>query len=317
MRRALRALALPLGLALALVAPPASADGGSQRGDWRFRDDDKTVKVVVVGGSISAKRRTGYSDHIRQQCSNVELKNLGVTGAGAGAIKKHFRNQVIKNRRVKLQDERFEYWVLHHGGVNSILTPDTTASHYRETFVLAHEHGMKVLAFTLLPWGTPRSSKFQGAEGVRRFKASRQVAQYLMGQLSPEEALGNFTSRREDPEAPWQPQEEPDIRVNLWDGPLRDAEAEPFEADRQRKKISKDSRWKSFHRKMEASEREADLAADTQLAVEMPRWFMKRDLHSFDHVHPNAKGHWVIFNEACPKLPESWGCTCPSPGPLE
>ena len=38
---------------------------------------------------------------------------------------------------------------------------------------------------------------------------------------------------------------------------------------------------------------------------------MREELHAFDHVHPNEKGHEIIANTTCVELPENWGCTCP------
>jgi lysophospholipase L1-like esterase len=46
------------------------------------------------------------------------------------------------------------------------------------------------------------------------------------------------------------------------------------------------------------------------MLADLPRWYLRKDLRSFDHIHPNEKGHAIIAETMCPKLPESWGCTC-------
>ncbi|HRI08397.1 MAG TPA: hypothetical protein PKW35_11290, partial [Nannocystaceae bacterium] len=46
-------------------------------------------------------------------------------------------------------------------------------------------------------------------------------------------------------------------------------------------------------------------------AAAIPQWFLRAELRSFDHIHPNAEGHRRIAEYACPHLPASWGCECP------
>ena len=48
------------------------------------------------------------------------------------------------------------------------------------------------------------------------------------------------------------------------------------------------------------------------MAAEIPRWFLREELRSFDHIHPNSEGHRLIAEAACPRLPASWGCECPN-----
>ena len=56
--------------------------------------------------------------------------------------------------------------------------------------------------------------------------------------------------------------------------------------------------------------REARVAELVAQVRELPRWFMKQELHSFDHIHPNMEGHRLMAETICPRLPASWGCDC-------
>jgi lysophospholipase L1-like esterase len=46
------------------------------------------------------------------------------------------------------------------------------------------------------------------------------------------------------------------------------------------------------------------------MLADIPKWYMKEEYRSFDHIHPNNRGHKVIADTICPKLPDSWGCKC-------
>jgi len=74
----------------------------------------------------------------------------------------------------------------------------------------------------------------------------------------------------------------------------------------------RDAWWRSQVAGLTDPERAARLAADAQLAAEIPRWYLRRELRSFDHIHPNREGHRLIAETVCPRLPASWGCRCGS-----
>jgi hypothetical protein len=77
--------------------------------------------------------------------------------------------------------------------------------------------------------------------------------------------------------------------------------------------LAKSKRWQRANAQLDELQRQTKLEADVQEAVELPRWYLRRELRSFDHIHPNEEGHRLIAEIMCPSLPESWGCTCPSP----
>jgi len=294
-----------LGWALQVSeTPPAPAT-------WRFRDAEKPVKVVVLAGSIGAFSKS-YAGVLQDMCSEIEVRNLSKTGFGAWPLKQHFKQQVLENRNVDLGDPRYEYWLVYGGGINSIGNPEATNHHIRNTFMLAHKAGMKVVGLTITPWGDERDARFRGLEGLKYRRASQLVVDFVMGRLSPARALGSYVAKRPGKDGSWTPAELAEIAVDLYDSPLRDRDAATRDPAATRKLVAGDGAWRKRHAGLSDAEREAALASDAALLTELPRWYLRPELRSFDHVHPNAEGHRHIAATVCPKLPEHWGCRCES-----
>ena len=289
-----------------VVEPPAT---------WRFKHDDKNVKVVVLAGSVGAFWGQSYAREVERMCSNVEVKNIAKVGYGAYPLKKHFRKQVLDNRRLNLKQEGKEYWLVYGGGVNSIGTPHSNNHHVKATIVAAkHLAGMKVVELTQSPWGDERDRRWRGIAGLGARKRSKLVADFIMQRLTPEEALGSYASQRPGGKTgPWDPLEVPDISIDLYDSPLRDKDATPRDLDKMRELVRKDPEWRRETKHLTEEQRAAQLEVDAQLLADVPRWYLRRELHSFDHIHPNEKGHAIIAATMCPSLPPSWGCTCADP----
>ena len=128
---------------------------------------------------------------------------------------------------------------------------------------------------------------------------------FIMGRLTAEQAFGPSRAGSE-----FAPGERPDIGVDIYDSGLRDAEA-PLRENARMERFVKVDRWvKSELKGMEGDARAERLAAFTELALALPRWFMKREYHAFDHVHPGIEGHRVIAQTMCGQMPDSWGCEC-------
>jgi hypothetical protein len=278
---------------------------------WRFKQADRKVKVVVVAGSIGAWPKQPYAEEIERLCKNVEVKNLSQVGQGAWALKKRFKSQVLGNRRVNLRDESLEYWLVYGGGLNSVGTPKSTNKHMRDLFVIAHGNRFKVVGLSLTPWGDESDRKWRGYEGLGRRRATQQVVDYTLGRLTPEQAFGEYGGKRPGGRtAPWDPIELPDVGIDLYDSDLRDREAAAADLETTKAALAKDKKWKAATAKLDEAARAAQLDADAAALAELPRWFLREDLRSFDHVHPNAEGHRIMAATMCPKLPASWGCTC-------
>ncbi len=314
------ALASPARALQPAAAAPAAAEAEEEEPPptWRFKQADKPVKVVVLAGSVGAWPRDPYAKRFASMCKNIEVKNLSKVGFGAYQLKRRFKTQVLENTRLGLhrKEEGREFWLVFHGGLNSIAMPEQTNHHIRALFETAHKRDFKVVALTLTPWGDDGDKRWRGARGLEYLHDTRKVVDFVLGRLTPAEALGKNASRRKlDAEAPWADSEKPDVAVDLYDSSLRNAGAAPRDLEEMRAVLSRDKDWKRAHAKLSEGEREAALARDAAAASEIPRWYMRQELHSFDHIHPNTEGHRLIALEACPSLPESWGCDCPEPPP--
>ena len=175
-----------LMLSLLMVGGSWAQEQGSKEpvGRWRYKDDTRPVKVIVIGGSLAHWGKGNFGSFLAHSCRNVELKNRAKTGYGAPKLKLRFRRQFLQNRAVKLQDERFEYWLLFQGGLNSIYSPEMTIKFTAETFALAHQNNTKVVALSLTPWGSNSSKKWRDLQGLDRHDKTRKVVRFLMGELS-------------------------------------------------------------------------------------------------------------------------------------
>jgi hypothetical protein len=278
---------------------------------WRFKHADRKVKVVVLAGSIGAWPKQPYAREIERLCPNVEVHNLSQVGQGAWALKRRFRTHVLDNPRVNLRDDSHEYWLVYGGGLNSVGTPKSTNKHMRDLFVLAHGHGMKVVALSLTPWGDEGDRRWRGFEGLEHRRVTQAVVDFTVGRLSPADAFGEYGRKRPGGvEAPWDPKEQPDVAVDLYDSALRDRDAEVRDFEATKAALAKDKKWKQARAELDEAARAARLELDAAVVAELPRWFLREDLRSFDHIHPNAEGHRIIAATMCPSLPASWGCAC-------
>src|SRR5262249_52862429 len=128
---------------------------------------------------------------------------------------------VLRNPHINLHDEQ-EVWMMYQGGINSVEDPALTNHHIRWTFVDAHRAGLKVMGISLLPWGSERDRRWRETHGLETWHSTRQVVGFVMGRLSPTEALGSYAQHHP---TGWPPEELPDIAVDVYDSALRDHEA--------------------------------------------------------------------------------------------
>ena len=304
------------------AAPPPAAEPGAEPTEpppeppptWRFRRDDKPVKVVVLAGSIGAWARNPYAMQIQGLCANIEVRNVSKTGLGAFALKQRFEQQVLDNPYLRWNIEGQEHWLVFGGGLNSVGSPKTTNHHVRRLFELAHRRGMKIVGLTLTPWGDDRDKRWRGLDGLKSRRVTKHVVDFTMGRLTPDQALGaHVAQRRVEADAPWDPSELADVAIDLYDSPLRNHGAPLRDLEQMRTMLAKSKEWQRANAKLDELQKQTKLEADAQEAAELPRWYLRPELRSFDHIHPNEQGHRLIAEIMCPSLPESWGCTCPEP----
>lgn len=323
---------VPLGLLLSVslgatghAAPPdpaapepASQGGGAvvpeavaEPASWRFKKSARPVKLILIAGSIGAWPKQPYARQIEAMCPRVETKNLSKVGMGAFQLKQRFKAQVLENRWIPFHDDQLEFWLAFQGGLNSVGMPEKTNRYIRDLFVLAHRRGMKVLGLTLTPWGDADDRKrWVGANALRYKRSTQKIVDFVAGRLSPREALGQHVSRRADPDAPWDPSELADIGVDLYDSPLRDYAAVASDLSEASEALKGDRRWLREHAELSPEVRALALEADARELSEVNAWWLRPELRSFDHIHPNTAGHTLMTQWMCPQLPQSWGCNC-------
>ena len=266
--------------------------------------EEPTVKVVVLHGSVGEWQPRPYHQRLQKVCKNIEVENLSKAGLGAWANKQRFKELVLDRK----PDQ--EFWLLFGAGLNSVVASHKTNHHLREMIMLAHGKGMKVMGLTPTPWGTDAEEKWQGMAGLTRRRATQRVSDFILGKLPARLALGSYVTDRDDPDAVWDPSELPDVGVDVYDSGLRDSAAEPRDAAPIRATLERSRAWAKRHEHRSPEDREAAMDTDVALGTSVPQFYMRPELQSFDHIHPNGAGHRILAQTICPKAPESWGCSC-------
>ena len=195
-------------------------------------------------------------------------------------------------------------WLLFQGGLNSLSTPYLTNKHVRDIFLRAHKHGLKTIGITLGPWGNAK--RWRGADGFDALRRTRLVVDFIMGRLTPTEALERHAKGRTE----WSTGELPTIAVDMFDSKLRDRDALPLSDKRLRHRLRYDKRISAELRRLPKALRESALDRLEQDARGLSKQFMRPALMAFDSIHPNTEGHRVMAEAICPKVPASWGCSC-------
>ncbi|MBP47716.1 MAG: hypothetical protein CMH53_07240 [Myxococcales bacterium] len=262
-----------------------------------FKQPDRKVKAVVLGGSLSKYYRGNYGQFLEYGCKNLEVVNRAKVGAGGNKLLKRMRSHVLRDRSLMKAMKGGEKWLIFQGGLNSIYAPESTNANLARLFKLAKDRGFRTMALTLTPWGDDSDKRFRGWEGLFYVRATRLVNRFLLGKLSPDEALGRKAKNR--PHS-WQRGELPDISVDVYNSPLRDSRA---------KRRDKAVLTKSF-RRSRYKRRTKQFKKLLRQASNVPRGYLKRKYRDFDHIHPNSTGHRILAQIACKKAPSSWGCDC-------
>jgi hypothetical protein len=280
--------------------------------DWRFVLHERPVKVVLLAGSIGAFQDQPYARQLHEWCGNAEIRNLSHVGFGASQLYGVFQREVLRNPRFPFGHDDMELWLVWNGGLNSAANAARTNRYIRRTFVEAHRRGMRVVGLSLTPWGgLSDERRWGGAHALETFASTRRIVDFVMGRGNARDLLGSYVTDREAPDAPWQPSELADVRVDLFDSALRDRDATPRDVAQMRDLVSRDSRWRREVSALAEPARTARLDTDARTLSEMGRWFLRPEYRAFDPIHPNRVGHHRIAELVCPTLPASWGCHCP------
>jgi hypothetical protein len=282
------------------------AYGAQPLDSWTFNDADRPVKAVAIGDSIAAYTQGSFVAFLQAACPHLEVVNLAKPMIGADAIRERLIRYVLRNPRINLHNTP-EVWMIYQGGVNSVEDPALTNHYIRWTFVDAHRAGLNIMAMSLLPWGSEHDRRWRETHGLKTWSSTRHVVDFVMGRLSPTEALGPYTKNHP---ARWQAEELPDIAVDVYDSPLRDRDA-PLRQFPDVRTMVRQSPWiqAQLHGRSEV-EQEEQINAYVRQTLALPRWFLRERFQAFDHFHPNHEGHRLVAQLACDKAPETWGCHC-------
>lgn len=285
-------------LSLLLCAAVSHAD--EPVGTWRFHRDDRPVKVVVLGGSIGAWPTASFAHTLQAVCGRIELRNVSKVAYGAAQLRQRYRAQALRNPGARPKEGQ-EHWLLYSGGLNSIGSPVITIKETMETFKMAKKGGVKVVGFSLTPWGDSSERKWRDFSGLDYKKKTRLYADYLLGKVPRTAALTSYVEPDRRGDDSWRADELPDVAIDLYDSDLRDKSAALLDAEKIGKAWDKNKAVQAAY---------PDRGAAVQEAAALPQWFLRPELRSFDTTHPNAEGHKIMAKSACPKLPASWGCDC-------
>ena len=289
-------LALSVFVVIGVCAPTSA-----KRRRVAFEDESRSVKVVLVSSSLGKWRFGGFHQYLERACTGPEILNRSEYAINTAEMTRRFRKDVLRNPSIDTKTPGNEYWVLYQGGLNSVGNPAMTIRDMSRLFVLAHEHGFKVAAVSVTPWGGDTDRRFDHFHGLEMHDKTRRLVDYLMGRLPRNAALGRFVEKSEAQRTEWKPSEMPDIAVDVLSGELRHVDAPLRKSAPLRRRWTRDRKWRRLF---------PDPDEAVKRAQRVPRWFPNPKL-AMDHVHYTHRGHRVIAAELCRKLPTSWGCDCP------
>ena len=272
---------LALSVLISASVAPAFARSRPPAKPKRFVTE-KPVRVVVVGGSITA-HPANFMKFLHKRCANIEVINFGKARLKARALLRRFREKVRDDQQLVDQLKKKEGWLVYLGGLNGIYLPKRTRKNIAATFSEAHAVGLKVAALTLPPWGSLEDGRFFDYEGLFNLKATALVNDFLRSKP------GTFSAKQL-----------PDLVLDIYNSKLRDKRARLRSTSEISPRFSKSRYRRRRHAKRSL----------TRQARYVPRMFMKRKYRGRYHFHPNWRGHRVIAHLFCKNAPVSWACDC-------
>ena len=180
-------------------------------------------------------------------------------------------------------------------------------NHYiRSIYRKAHKKGIKVLGLTLGPWGNKK--RWRGGKGLVYARWTRRINDFVLGKLSPAQALGRYARGRKV--AGWQPGEIPTRSVDVYNSDLQDKDAKLWSD----KFVRHRTKWHKYvQKRLKKLPKEEQAKLLEQYVAEaraLPRQFMKKEYQAFDSIHPNMRGHRIMARTICANAPAEWGCEC-------
>lgn len=166
-----------------LDSPPVSPLDAGKKAEKKRR-----YVVAAMGDSLTDPRSHGgkYLNYLRERCTNSRFDSYGVGGQMVNQMRKRFARQVL-GIPANEEDPKPKYThVIILGGINDICsdesakrTNDKIQADLSAMYRMAHEHGIRVIALTLPPWG-----------GFKRYYNERRAAStHTINRFIREQAL--------------------------------------------------------------------------------------------------------------------------------
>ncbi len=160
--------------------PPSQAEAKEQA-------KKSTYTVAAIGDSLTDAKSHGgkYLDYLREKCPASRFDNYGKGGQMVNQMRKRFARDVLGEPPVPGEDKPAYTHVIIFGGVNDLYsdltakrTPRLIQKDLAAMYGAARAKGMKVIAFTVAPWGG-FSSYYNGTRGGNTLILNRWISSQL------------------------------------------------------------------------------------------------------------------------------------------
>jgi lysophospholipase L1-like esterase len=181
------ATAIVLGAALPAASQSASASAGAPSPPSSTAEPHAGPCVVAaVGDSLTDARSHGgkFLDTLRARFPQSRFDNYGKGGEMVNQMRRRFARDVLGETPTGRLDKPRYTHVIIFGGVNDLYsdltagrTPEKIERDLAAMYDLAREHGIRVVAMTVAPWGG-----FKRYYNPRRGAATRAVNAWIRAQ---------------------------------------------------------------------------------------------------------------------------------------
>ena len=169
------------------MLPAASPAASPEAGAPAAAEGPVRYAVAALGDSLTDPRSQGgkYLDYLRERCPNSRFDGFGKGGEMVNQMRRRFARDVFGDEPDAAPRTGAYTHVIVFGGVNDLLSDKTAArtpakitADLTAIYATAREHGARVIAITVAPWGGhPDYNPSRG-------EATRQVNRFILEQLA-------------------------------------------------------------------------------------------------------------------------------------
>jgi lysophospholipase L1-like esterase len=173
------------GAAAPPAAPPESAPLPAASASAAPPAERHRYVVATIGDSLTDARSHGgkFLDYLQKRCPESQFDNYGKGGDMVNQMHRRFARDVLGTGGEK--KPAYTHLIVF-GGVNDLYsdmtagrTPDHDAADLAAMYRLGREHGMKIVALTVTPWGG-----FQKYFNAKRSADTKKLNDWIRSQLS-------------------------------------------------------------------------------------------------------------------------------------